>query len=227
MMKKTGLDRWCHRAWIKVMCGIAAVMTLLILANWQNWCQGLKCIGAMAVLLPLHVIEEWLFPGGFHFQYNTFLQRSKLPDWYPMNRLSDMITNLGTTVMYAVIALICAARGGEVHPGLLLGSTIFCGLEVFAHTAMGTAAYFRFRSSGKTTIYGPGSVTAYTGFAVLGVIMFYELQTTALTGRDWLAAALLIAAIGIGFVLIPESTLKTKSTAYYFENNGYYDRFPK
>lgn len=223
-MKKMTLSNWCYRAWIKVMCAIGGVMTTLILANWQTWSVGLKCIAAMAVVLPLHVLEEWVFPGGFHFQYNTFLQRSDLPDRYPMNRLSDMITNLGTTVMYVIIALVCWVKG-VVHPGLLLGSLIFSCLEVFAHTAMGTLAYFKFKGKGKTTIYGPGSITAYTGFLPVGVIMFYELQEVALTGSVWMVAAAVIAVIGICFVLIPETAFRKKNTAYHFENNGYYDRF--
>ena len=39
------------------------------------------------VMLPLHCLEEWRFPGGFHYNYNM-LRRSRKPDRYPMNQFS-------------------------------------------------------------------------------------------------------------------------------------------
>ena len=36
-------------------------------------------------------------------------------------------------------------------------------------------AYFHFKKEGKTTIYGPGSITAYLGFGVFGSILVYSL----------------------------------------------------
>ena len=70
MNEKKRLDWWCQRAWIKFSCGITTVVMLMILINWQNWSTELKFIAAIAALIPIHVIEEWVFPGGFHYQYN-------------------------------------------------------------------------------------------------------------------------------------------------------------
>ena len=140
--KKTGLDWWCDKAWILFGCWLTAIMTVLIALNWLNWSVELKTVAAIAALIPVHVVEEWVFPGGFHFQYNTFLYHSSQPDRYPMCRKSDMITNLGATFMYMAITLACVLNGGEVSTGVVMGTIVFCGMELAVHTTFGTMAYF-------------------------------------------------------------------------------------
>lgn len=227
MKKKTGLDWWCDRAWILFGCWIAAFMTALILINWRNWSTELKVIAAIAALIPVHVIEEWVFPGGFHFQYNTFLYHSSQPDRYPMSRKTDMITNLGATFMYAAITLICVLNGGEVSAGVLMGTVGFCVLEVAIHTVFGTLAYFKYRKNGKTTVYGPGSITAYLGFGVFGVILCYGMRGRTIAAHDWLICGIILAMIAFVWILIPENLIKKKDNQYFFATNGYYDRYLK
>ena len=64
MKEKKRLDWWCHRAWIKFSCGITMVVMLMILINWQNWSTELKFIASIAVLIPIHVVEESVFLEG-------------------------------------------------------------------------------------------------------------------------------------------------------------------
>ncbi|MDO4283799.1 MAG: HXXEE domain-containing protein [Eubacteriales bacterium] len=221
---KKGMNWWCDRAWIKFGCAITAGVTAAILWNWTVWSAELKIVAAVAALIPMHVVEEWVFPGGFHYQYNS-LFHSKRPDRYPMCRLSDMITNLGTTILFLVLALICD-RQGYVSPGLLLGIMIFSALEVVFHTAIGVSMYLTFRKNGKSTIYGPGSITAYLGFGVLGVLSWHSIRGGILTGADWGIAIALLAVIAVGFILIPENVIKrTKCDRYYFRNAGYFQQF--
>ncbi|MGE9835214.1 hypothetical protein [Streptococcus orisratti] len=92
IVRKNGLNWWTDRAWIKFSCAIAVLMTAVILMNWTNWSVELKVTAAIAALIPIHVIEEWVFPGGFHYQYNIFF-KSDQPDRFPMSRLTDMLTN--------------------------------------------------------------------------------------------------------------------------------------
>ena len=153
---------------------------------------------------------RWVFPGGFHFQYNTFLYHSSQPDRYPMCRKSDMITNLGATFMYMAITLACVLNGGEVSTGVVMGTIVFCGMELAVHTTLGTLAYFKYREKGKSTIYSPGSITAYLGFGVFGVILCYEMPGRAVTGHAWLICAALLATILVVWILIPENLIKKK-----------------
>ncbi len=59
---KKVLNWWCDRAWIKFSCAISVIMTGLILWNWENWSTESKVIAAIGALIPVHVLEEWVFP---------------------------------------------------------------------------------------------------------------------------------------------------------------------
>lgn len=119
--ERTFWDWWCDRAWIIFGCYITALMTVLILWNWEAWPVDLKLIAAVAALIPIHVVEEWVFPGGFHYQYNTVLYRSEQPERYPMCRLSDMYTNLVATFFFMALTFYGMANGNYVKTGVLMG----------------------------------------------------------------------------------------------------------
>ena len=221
---RTKLDLWCDRAWIKFSIVLAFVMMVAILVNWNTWSDGLKVIAGIAVLIPNHVIEEWVFPGGFHYQYNVMMYKSDRPNCYPMCRCSDMITNLVTTLLFVGLTIWCAATG-EVPEGMLMAVVAFSALEFFMHTAFGAFMYFKFRDRGKTTIYGPGSVTAYFGFVPLGAIAFLSLQGATITGTDWAICIGILLFIAVCTILIPETLIKKHGEKYPFADAGYYQRF--
>lgn len=223
-MKKSRFDQWCMSAWLKFSLMITGVMLALMMVNWESWDISLKCVAAIAAWIPVHATEEWFFPGGFAYQYNLFLNNSEQPDCYPMNRASDMVTVLGTTIMYAVITIFCAATGKAVPKGVLLGAACFSTLEVTVHTYFGIRAYLKFRSKGKTTIYGAGSMTAYTGFLMLGFIMFREVFSQGIGVADVLFCVGILAATSI-LCFVPEGKFKDKNSPYAYPNRGYYDRF--
>ena len=225
-MKKERFNDWCKTAWLKCSLLITALMLILVLINWNIWPLELKCVAVIAALIPVHATEEWLFPGGFAFQYNLFLNRSSNPNAYPMNRASDMVTVLGTTVMYALLVLYFAVTGRTVPSGVLLGATCFSALEVSVHTYFGIRAYLKFKAQGKTTIYGTGSMTAYTGFFVLGCIMLRRILALSVSGTDlvWCAAILGVTSI---LVFVPEAKFKDKNSPYAYSNSGYYEKFLK
>lgn len=226
MKKKKNLSWWCDRAWIKFGLVISIVMLGFLLAYWNVWSLEMKIVASIAMLIPLHVIEEWVFPGGFNYQYNVTLYRSPTPDHYPMCRLSDMFTNLVTTFLYIGLLIYSICDGFTVAPGILMGTVAFCTLEFTLHTVFGTVMYFRFKDKGKSTIYGPGSITAYFGFLPLGILSIYALWGVNLTWVDWLWAIGILAFIAIICILIPESIIKNRcSDKYPFASNGYFDRF--
>lgn len=218
---------WCYRAWILFSLCITGLMMVLILVFWNDWSVALKVMAAVSALVPVHVVEEWVFPGGFHYQYNTFVYRSNLPDRYPMSRLTDTMTNLLATFLYAVIAFWYAFSGQQVPATLVLMTIGFCILEVLIHTTFGVMAWIRFRKAGKTTIYGPGSITAYLGFGVLGTILCYTLPDYTLTSHDWLIGTVELIAMLTGIVIIPETAAKSRKTRFIFPTAGYYERFLK
>lgn len=154
-MKKSRFNDWCKTAWLKCSLLISALMIILILVNWNTWSTALKCVAAIAALVPIHATEEWIFPGGFAYQYNLFLNKSDHPNAYPMNRASDMVTVLGTTIMYALLVLYFAVTGKAVPSGVLLGATGFSALEVSVHTYFGIRAYGKFKTMEKPLFTAP------------------------------------------------------------------------
>lgn len=224
-MYKTKLNWWCDRAWIKFSCVITAIMIGLILLNWESWSVELKIIAGTAALIPVHVIEEWIFPGGFHYQFNCISKSDQL-DRYPMCRLTDMITNLVATLYYVLLTVLCIIKG-EVSNGIILGTIIFCALELIVHTIFGVLMYFKFKTKGKTTIYGPGSITAYLGFTVFGIILLYCLKERIIISNDWIGAMGVLGFILFICLLLPDYLFKKKDNPYFFESNGYFERFEK
>ena len=199
---------------------------------WKILSTELKIMGAISALIPIHVIEEWVFPGGFNYQYNLFFYNSTQPERYPMNRFSGMITNLEATFGCAVITIIYAIienKGGFLPSGFIRGTITFSALEVIMHTFFGVKAYFYFRKDGKTTIYGPGSITAYLGFGVFGFILYYilveRIKSKLLYSYDWAIMTGILIFILVFCILGPENMIKNKNSKYFFKTNGYFDRF--
>lgn len=223
MEKVSKMNRWCDRQWIIFGLWITVIMTAVILVFWNDWSTELKILAAIAALVPIHVVEEWVFPGGFHYQYNYFNKSDQL-DRYPMCRKSDMFTNLIATFGYVALTIWCAVRG-EVPTGIIMGTIGFCLLEVILHTMFGIQMYNRFKSKGKTTIYGPGSITAYFCFGVYGVILGWCMAGRTITGADWWMCAGVILFIGLCCVIGPESIIKKKDNEYFFKSAGYFERF--
>lgn len=221
--QKKDMSWWCDRAWIKFGFALSIITMAVVLILWNDLSTGVKVVAAIAALIPLHVIEEWVFPGGFHYQYNT-AQKSDAPNCYPMNRASDMITNLVATFLFLALA-IWATCAGTLPAGVLMGTIAFCALEGTLHTVFGIAMYAKFKSAGKTTIYGPGSITAYFGFVPLGVIALYQVAGDPISGIDWAVAIGILAFIAVLCILVPENILKSRETPYAFKNAGYFERF--
>ncbi len=117
---------------------------------------------------------------------------------------------------------------GEVPTGIIVGTIGFCALEVVIHPMFGIQMYQRFRSKGKQTIYGPGSITAYFGFGAFGVILCYQMVGRTVTVADWIVAALVVfVGVGIICVLGPETIIKKSDNSYAFPSAGYFERFLK
>jgi len=65
------------------------------------------------------------------------------------------------------------------------------------------------------------------GFTVFGVILLYCMEGRTILSGDWIEAGIILLIIAVGCILLPENLLKKRDTQYYFENNGYYDKFLK
>ncbi len=114
-----------------VMAAIGIVLGVLIWKNRKTWSAlNILCTLAIIVLI-LHVIEEWVLPGGLHYSYNIN-HGSEYLSRYPMNRLTDMITNFGAVVIGCIVLKVWGFRKPA---GIAI--MLFSAFEVIMHISIG------------------------------------------------------------------------------------------
>lgn len=206
--------------WLYVIVMIAGVILGFLISNRQVWDIGTKLFAFATILLPLHVLEEWHFPGGFHTMYNL-MKGSDMPDRYPMNQLSDMWTN------FIGVIFGCAVLIVGVNPVFLIMQAFLCCAELFGHISGGIFAYKCFRSKGKKTIYNPGLFTTLFGYLPIAVGLVVCLLTVD-KPTLWQIPVALVCSVALGaFSLkVIESICKGKDTPYaYTWGDGYFGKY--
>lgn len=208
--------------WLYAMTAIAIVLGVLIWKNRSKWSK-LQILCTLAIIvLVLHVLEEWVLPGGLHYSYNishgsTFLSR------YPMNRLTDMITNFGGVVLGCIVLKFW---GFKKPAGIAI--MLFSLFEVFIHISIGIQDMQVFGEYGMNTLYSPGLVTSLFGFLPVAIGIAVELfkkkgERPKLI--QWVTAV--AAMFGLCFLLInlPENLLGREDSPYAFTDRGYYEQY--
>ncbi|MGI6535804.1 MAG: HXXEE domain-containing protein [Eggerthellaceae bacterium] len=211
--------RWLS-LWLYAMVLAAGILIGLTAANWNTWDVQTKLVALSTAMLSFHVLEEWRFPGGFHYMYNV-MDGSKMPDRYPMNQLSDMWTNtIGTIVGCAMLIV-------GVNPMLALMQCLQGAGELFAHTAAGFWALKRYRPQGKRTVYNPGLATSWLGYFPLVCAFIWSFAAYAApTPTDIVGALVLGGALMAISLPLMEHICKSEQTPYAYDwGNGYFERF--
>lgn len=208
--------------WLYAIMIIAGVILGMLISHWHVWDPQTKIYALSAVLLPLHVMEEWHFPGGFHTMYNLMKGTDfNEADRYPMNQMSDMWTNF-IGIVFSCIVLIAGVR-----PLFLLMELFICAAEIFGHTGGGIFLYKRYRKEGKKTIYSPGSATMLGGYvpiAIAIIVSFFTVQAP----QWWEYPLALVCSMGLGYLSLPfaEKMCRDKESPYRFSwGDGYLARF--
>lgn len=218
---ETILQGWLS-IWLYVMAAIGVVLGILVWKNRRRW-PALDILCTLAIIvLVLHVLEEWVLPGGLHYSYNIS-HGSTLLSRYPMNRLTDMITNFGGVVLGCIVLKFW----GFGKPAAI-AVMLFSAFEVVIHVSIGISDLQCFGPYGMTILYSPGLVTALFGFlpvcAGLAVQLFRR-RADRPGLRQWGMAV--VALFGLCFVLIdlPEMVLGDENTPYEFTDRGYYEQY--
>lgn len=218
---ETILQGWLS-VWLYVMAAIGIVLAVFIWKNRKTWSPlNILCTLAVIVLI-LHVLEEWVLPGGLHYSYNI-AHGSELLSRYPMNRLTDMITNFGGVVLGCVVLKVW---GFSRPAGIAV--MLFSAFEVVIHVTIGIQDMRLFGPYGMNMLYSPGLVTSLFGFLPVCVglaIHLFREKGNRPSFKQWVMAV--AATFGFCFLLInlPELTLGREDTPYEFTNRGYYEQF--
>lgn len=208
--------------WLYIMVAIGIFLGIKIYKSRKNRDKiNTLCTFAIIVLI-LHVLEEWVFPGGLHYSYNIDHGSSVL-SCYPMNRLTDMITNFGGVILGCVVLKF---HGFRKPAGVAV--MMFSAFEVIIHIVIGITSLKTFGKYGMNTLYSPGLVTSLFGFLPIVTALAKELFFTDKkrpTVKEWIMAT--VAMFGLCFLLInlPEMLLSDKKSPYTFTDRGYYERF--
>lgn len=207
--------------WLYVMAAIGIYLGWQIYKNRKTW-SALQTLCTMAVIvLVLHVLEEWVLPGGLHYSYNLS-HGSDILSRYPMNRLTDMITNFGGVVLGLVVLKVWGFR---TPAGIAI--MLFSLFEVVIHVAIGVSSMQTFGSYGMNVLYSPGLITSLFGFLPVGVglavVLFKSAPRPAI--KQWIMAV--VTMFGLCFLLInlPENLLGSTDSPYAFTDRGYYAQY--
>lgn len=225
------LDKWCDSQWIVFLCVTATVVAVLAAVFWDVMPLGSKAGVFVAFIMAFHVLEEWKFPGGLHWFYNTSVFRPKDeslydPTRYPMSRLTDMVTNVGLQWIPLVYAALCFFL--PLSNAVALCVILLCVMELFAHTAGGVATYLWYRDKGKKIIYHTGLATSLMMF--LPAAAYLIAHIAGVTATDWLWCLVLFAVMCCVCVPLTETPLKKwvrkqEPGMFAFEDAKYYMRY--
>jgi hypothetical protein len=224
------LNNWSDNLWIYFTGGLGLATLLYLVLNWSVLPLGAKAGAFGAIIMPLHVLEEWKHPGGLHYIYNVIFgskqMGSKYLDRYPMSRLTDMVTNVGLVVFPLIFLGLSLTTNLSTEMAVCM--MLFSLMEVVAHTIVGFYSLRRYRKAGKRSIYCPGFGTAYLLFLPAAIYIIYELPK--LTIGNWIGGVVALAVMSICCVPIQETplkkwVLKQKGDAFAFKNPKYYARF--
>ena len=206
--------------WLWASTAIAIAVAIHIVRSWKEWNWLTRLVAIFSIWIVPHVWEEWVFPGGFHYMYNT-LSGSAAPDRYPMSELTDMLTNFGLLVVAVAVFL----KWGE-RPFFAIAAMLFCALEVLAHTVSIKFSLDAFGKIGQTAWYDPGLVTTLIGYLplLIGFVVYFVRTRPRPTAGNWFAGAVMFAGLVL-LIFGPEAVLKDPQNPYPYPNNGYYDRF--
>lgn len=217
---ETIINAWLA-VWLYVMAGIGIVLAILIYKNRKTWSKlNMLCTLAIIVLV-LHVLEEWVLPGGLHYSYNVD-HGSDILSCYPMNRLTDMITNFGAVLLGCIVLKFW---GFKKPAGISI--MLFSGFEVIIHIVIGITSLQKFGAYGMNVIYSPGLVTSLFGFLPLVICLAKELfgNKPRPNVKQWIMAVVAMFALCFLLINLPEMVLGDKDSPYKFTDRGYYEQY--
>jgi hypothetical protein len=202
------------------MSVMSIVATVQLIVHWKNW-DTLRKLGALTVIvLTFHVWEEWVIPGGFHYYYNIS-SAAHLRDLYPMNELTDMITNFGGAVLWFVLV-----ETNQYGRKMSFAIMLFSYAEVIIHILGASSSQSILLKHGiYSGFYGPGLLTALVCWLPMGIAYTVYFMSTHIKWKDAVGGIVILVALSILLITIPESLLKSEDTPYAFDNAGWYEQW--
>ena len=181
--------KWFCRNWYWVG-GVVAAVTLIVLAvMWRQLDMLVRLQMLSFVAILIHQLEEYGWPGGEPAIMNIVLQKSDIPNRYPLNQFSAMFTNVWITY---TVYLIPVFLPNVIWLGL--APMLFGFGQFIVH---GIATNIRLRSW-----YNPGLGAVVLLHYPIGIYYcWYVVHNGLATTSDWIWGAVymfLVAGAGVG-----------------------------
>lgn len=171
--------KWFVRNWYWCGLAFAAIAAAVLIACWNDMGVLQKLLLANFIALNIHQVEEYGWPGGEPMIMNYAMMGSDIPDRFPLNRLSAMVTNDLVLVLMYLVPVFFPDVIWLGLPGMLFGIG-----QLFAHGVMNNRAMH--------TVYNPGLAAVLFLHVPIGVYYIYYISVNGLaTGWDWLWGVLL------------------------------------
>ncbi len=180
--------KFLRRHWYDIG-GIIAIGAAACLAIFWNQLEMLVRIQLMSfIAILVHQYEEYGYPGGEPAIMNMALQKSDLPERYPLNQNSAMITNV--LVTYTVYLL-----------PVFLPRVIWLGL---APMLMGFAQFLVhgiMTNYKLKSIYNPGlGAVVFLHFPIGIYYIWYIISNDLVKSTDWIFAIIYLVFVAGGIV---------------------------
>ncbi len=209
-----------EKGWLYCMVVMGIVLTVQLIVHWKDW-GFLRKMGAFTVIvLVFHVMEEWVMPGGFHYYYNISSD-AILRDRYPMNELTDMITNFGGAVLWFILV-----QTNKYERKMSFAVMLFGYAELAIHVLGASASRTLLLESGVySPFYGPGLLTAIVCWLPLSIAYTVYFFKTKVKKWDVIGGVATLVVLSVLLIGMPESILKSEDTPYVYDNAGWYEQF--
>lgn len=208
--------------WLYAMIAMSAtlvVQTVVAKQKGNPWGR-LRVLGVFAVIvLTLHVWEEWVIPGGFHYIYNI-ASDAALRDRYPMSQLTDMVTNLGGAILWFVLV-----ETDKYDRKMGFAVMLFSYFEFAVHNLLAYQSMTTLYAAGiYSGFYAPGLVTAAVCWLPLGVAHTVWFVREGTHWKDVVGGIVVLVILSQLLVTLPESLIKSEDNPYAFQNAGWYEQ---
>ncbi len=187
--------------------GVVAIITGIILAIiWKDIGVLLRVQMLSFIAILIHQFEEYGFPGGEPAIMNKVLRGSDIPDRYPLNQFSAMLTNVLITYIFYVLPII--------FPNVLwLGiAPILMGMAQFMVHGIATNIKMK-------TFYNPGLGAVVFMHIPIGIYYLnYIISNNLVKNTDFVFAiiyalsVMVIVVAGLTYVVLPN-----RNTKYVFD----------
>lgn len=157
------------------------------------------------VAMLLHQFEEYGFPGGEPAITNMVMQPSDMPDRYPLNQFSAMLTNVLVTYVAYLLPIF--------FPNIvwLCLAPIFMGFAQFPVHGIVTNLKMK-------TVYNPGLGAVVFLHIPVGIYYIYYIAVNGMIDVPDLIGGIIYFALFVGLIVggLTYKVLPNKNTSYVF-----------